>query len=297
AISAGAVNITHGAMISSSTSGQGQGGSIQVKVRNQIDIKGDSAAVDLEVAQGSQLEFQRSFPDQQTEVATSGIYASSSSTTSDAGIAGTIQIAASKIQLMEGGLINTATENASGGHIEIITPRLLYLHQGQMTTSVQGGQGQGGDITVANPAVVVLNAAQITAQADQGHGGDIKILSQQLIQSSRSLISASSRVGIDGHIMIHSPEETVSNSLTILPATFVDASGFFKQSCQKSSETSSRFVAIAFLGNPPAPNDWQSSQSLVHLEQQSKTTQHPLPQFKKPLVLFAQCATSRSTIE
>jgi len=294
AIAAGAIDITHGAMISSSTSGQGQGGSIQVQVKNQLDIKGDSAAIELQAAQGSQLEFQRSFPDQQTEVATSGIYASSSSKTAEAGIAGTIQIAASKIQLMEGGLINTATKNASGGHIEILTPRLLYLHQGQITTSVQGGQGQGGDITVANPAIVVLNAAQITAQADQGHGGDIKVLSQQLVQSSRSLINASSRVGIDGHIMIHSPEETVSNSLTILPATFVDASSFFKQSCQKPSETSSRFVAMAFLGNPPAPSDWQSSQTLRHLKQQPKTmsAKHPMPQFKKPLVVFAQCSAN-----
>jgi filamentous hemagglutinin family protein len=240
-LTANALSITEGAEISGSTSGRGQGGHINLNINGPISISGDSADVILKEPKDSQLKFQQDFPDYQKDrIAISGIYGNSFSNANDAGESGTIKIkTTNNINLTEGALINTSTQQAGGGHITITTPNLLYLQEGGITTSVHAGKGSGGDISIENPTFVVLNQGKIKAQADEGHGGDIYIKSEQFIASNNSLISASSRLGLDGLVYIDSPDVNVAGFLVVLPGGFVEAQ--LKQCTSEEIENPSNF--------------------------------------------------------
>jgi filamentous hemagglutinin family protein len=165
-----------------------------------------------------------------------GIYGASISNEKHAGKAGKIVIQADTVTLKDSGVIATGTTNASGGDINLIISNLLHL-QGDsgISTSVQGGKDNGGNITIENPTFVVLNQSKIKAQADKGQGGNIRIVAEQFIKSYESLISASSRLGLDGKIDISSPDKNVTEGMLILSNETMDASRMMKTPCEQMS--------------------------------------------------------------
>jgi filamentous hemagglutinin family protein len=215
--------INEGAVISSATHGHSLGGDIHLQINGTLTISGDSSDIVLNEPAKAQLDFLEIFPDIQTNFSASGIYSSSESVAPSAGQAGHIIIQAQNLNVTQGALINSSTQNAGGGSISLITPGLLYLRQSEMTTSVHGGSGDGGNIEIANPQFTVLNQGQITAQADAGHGGNIRIVAEQFIKSYESLISASSRLGLDGNVQIDSPTVDLDAMLVMLPGGYVEA--------------------------------------------------------------------------
>jgi filamentous hemagglutinin family protein len=258
-LTAGSLSITEGAVITSSTTSHGQGGDITIDVDGPVSISGDSANFKLNEPAESQLWFRKYFPDYQERISISGIYASSENRSDNAGIAGNIAVSANTINVTEGGLINTATQNAGGGNITLTTPHLLYLRAGEITTSVKGGTGSGGDITISQPGFVVLDNGLIKAQAYEGRGGNIRILAKQFIPSYDSLVSASSRLGIDGEVMISSPEEDISGSFLNLTTDFFDASALLKKKChlQDMNELSRFRIRTQREGMPMTPASFQ----------------------------------------
>ncbi len=256
-ITADQLVITDGAEISGSTSGRGQGGHIHLHINDTLSISGDSAHIILKESKGSQLQFQRDFPDaQENRIAISGIYASSSSHDDNAGEAGTIKINAYNLNLAEGASISTATQKASGGHITLMVPHLLLSQASYITTSVHGGTRDGGNITIGNPQFIVLNKGQIKAQANEGHGGNIRIVAEQFIPSADSLISASSQKGISGEVTISSLENNISDNLVVLENQSLKADQI-KTPCRKMQldEKPSRFTVTPLTAHPPAPDD------------------------------------------
>jgi len=249
-LTAGSLSITDGAVISASTSGNAQGGQIEIQIKGPVSISGNSAHIALKEAKASQKEFQAGFLDYQGDrVSISGIYGHSSSSADQAGEAGTITLSAQQINLTEGSVINTATENAGGGHIGLTTHNRLYLQDSEITTSVQGGTENGGNIAIDNPLFVILDNSLIKAQADAGRGGDIDIQSQHFVRSNESIVNASSKVGVDGEVVISSPEIDISQALNVLPKTLVDT--HFKRCNTPDIEQPSTFVIIPAYRVPP----------------------------------------------
>jgi len=249
-LSAGSLSITDGAVISASTSGNAHGGQIDIQVKGPICISGNSAHIALKEAKGSQKEFQSGFLDYQGDrVSISGIYGYSSSPAEQAGAAGTISLSAQQFKLTEGGLINTATENAGGGHITLNTDNLLYLQDSEITTSVQGGTENGGNLTIDNPEFVILNNSLIKAQADAGRGGDIEIKSEHFLPSNESIVDATSKVGLDGKIVISSPTCDMSQAVIVLPQKLIDS--HLKPCDTQDIERPSTFVINPGYREPP----------------------------------------------
>lgn len=166
--------------------------------------------------------------------------------------------------LLQGGVINTSTENAGGGNLALTISKRLYLQKGKVTTSVRGGTGDGGNLKIGAPDFVILANGRIVAQADEGHGGNIRIIAEQFIKSIDSLVSASSRLGLDGKVEIESPDENVSEGMLALAAEHIDASSLMKKRCEAMSyeeyQNRHRLVVFPIMGSPPSPFDLLPSQ-------------------------------------
>jgi len=246
-INAQQLSLNHGAYIASGTLGSGQSGSIEI-VTN-----------DLTLLDRSQ------------------IFGNSTSPKNDAGAAGEITIQANQVRLIQGSKINTSAHRAAGGKVILNLSDSLYLQRGQITTSVMGGKERGGDIVISNPQFVILNHAMIRAQADEGQGGDIQIKSSQLLRSTDSIITASSRLGINGHITISSPDESISNSLQLLPVSFFKdvSSLLLNKICRPTGEKVNTLLVIPLAGSWPLPQDLKPSSVLALSAKPSNSSVKP----------------------
>ncbi len=153
----------------------------------------------------------------------------------------------------------TTEAKGAGGKINIDAGNKIYLHNGGITSSVKQGKGEGGDVTT-NSEFVILNQGEITANADQGDGGAIFIRTENYIKSADSKVTATSKRGNDGTVEIQAPDIDVTSGLTLLPASFLDASRWMKTSCAaRVGEKASRLVIKGRDGVPTAFDDWQPS--------------------------------------
>jgi filamentous hemagglutinin family protein len=261
-LTAGRLIIEDGAVISSSTSGNAKGGDITIKANDFILVSGDSATIKLKSPGEIQLTYKKDFNKYEPDYSVSGIYAKSSGSGDSAGEAGQISIATPILKLINGGVINTSTQNAGGGNITMIVPQLIYLPTGEITTSVHGGKGNGGNVTIETPRFTVLNNSTIAAQADEGYGGNIRIIAEHFLKSYDSLISASSRLGIDGKVMIPFSDKTINGNLLTLSSNFQDNSQQLNP-CQANIVKLSRLEINLIEGVPNSPEDFQGSSSLL----------------------------------
>jgi len=248
----------NGGTINTSTNNSSKSGNLNIHV-NQLDINGQVTNLDL---------------------ATSGLYASSSSPKIDAGKAGNIIIEANSIHLNHNGKMTTSAQNAGGGNITLHNRGILYLYNGSIIASAHGGIGDGGNITIENPHFIILNQAEIKAQANAGNGGNIRAAAERLIKSYESVVSASSKFGLDGHIEIDSPKKNLTEGILTLSSEMVDASRMMKKSCNamtyQERENRSQFIVHPIAGNPASPYGLQPS---------------PLPKISQPNNINNQAKT------
>ncbi|MDM8549820.1 CHAT domain-containing protein [Desulfobacterales bacterium HSG2] len=166
--------------------------------------------------------------------------------------------------------ITTEAENAGGGKITINAGESLHLSDSRITTTVRGGSDDAGDIRI-DPEFVTLNQSKIIAKAYEGKGGNIHIVADHFIRSSDSEVDASSQLGIDGSVVIESPDTDAGVGLTVLSATYPDASKWMKTPCtQRSGEAVSRFLIRARDGIPTSLDDWLPSPPFVFEDSESE---------------------------
>jgi large exoprotein involved in heme utilization and adhesion len=149
----GAIALSGGAKVSSSTAGMGDGGTVKVTAQGPLSLSD----------------------------AGSGITASAASTAQ--GSAGSVTVSAPQITLMTGSEISSTTAGtAAGGPVVVTTPGALVLDgQGvagtQIAASATGTQsGPGGLVTVDANALTVAGGAQIASStAGPGKGGNVDV--------------------------------------------------------------------------------------------------------------------------
>ncbi|QTA91438.1 filamentous hemagglutinin N-terminal domain-containing protein [Desulfonema magnum] len=175
------------------------------------------------------------------------------------GSAGTITVEADdSVELFNNSVMITDAVSAGGGKISVNTESSLYLLNSEMSTSVREGIGKGGDISVVNSQSVILNHSNIRANAEAGDGGAIFINTENFIKSSDSRVTATSARGNEGTVNIECPYTDVSSGLTVMPGNYLDAGKWAKTPCSKrSAEDMSRFVIRHKDAAPGSPNDWQ----------------------------------------
>ena len=203
-------------MISTSTSGAGNGGDIIVS----------SPLIDLD-GKGSQI----------------------TAMSSGTGAAGSIMVTGGRLNLSNGATITTAAATADGGNITLSVADFLYLVSSKITTSVLGASGNGGNITI-DPSLIVLNHSSIIAQAVAGHGGNITINAGDFIASPDSVVSASSQLGISGTIELIGPRVDLNGSLVVLSSELRAAADVLRTGCDARGRKQSSLVDAGHGGLP-----------------------------------------------
>ena len=267
-IEARSLSIMDGAVISSSTSGQGQGGSVTLRLGEMFTIVGsDATAVASKEPAESQLAFQQQFSNLAQQPSNifqpTGVFSDSRGSERDSGNAGTINIGARIINLIYGGKISSAAQNADGGDISITAKKFLYMLQGgKITASVSGDNGHGGNISISEPQLIVLNDSEIVAQAAGGDGGNITLIADHFQGSFDSLTDASSPEGnLLGQVIIDAQLENLGK-MNISPEGFLIAADQLNADDQLSPPCSARLaenlsslVIIESKGGLSPPDD------------------------------------------
>jgi len=193
-IEAKAITLTDKSKISSSTSGSGDGGNVQIY------------AIDT-------ITFQNTLPDEQVEnprlhKGHSGIEAVSISQEADSGHAGEIWLETQHLSLSDNVKINTS--NLGGGDAGNIHVNVTNLDMSNNATiaSTNRGSGNAGNISLQVQDQLHLQNAHLTTEARNAQGGDITLQVGQLVYSQDSRITTSVRGGSGdgGNITIQTPE-------------------------------------------------------------------------------------------
>jgi filamentous hemagglutinin family protein len=262
-IQTGSLSLENGALLTASTTANGNAGNVNITARDFVMING-----------------------------TSGLFVSSQSNT---GTAGDIQIASPRVTLDNGGTINAQSNTGNGGNINIsgISPaaaNLIALRRGSKISSSSAGtiqqDGNGGNITINIPNGFVVTApnenSDISANAFGGSGGKVTINSQQnfwiaplsrveLEQSlgttdpnqlnpsnlSSNNITAISQVNpnLSGQVNITPPGIDITTGLAPLPNNVVDPSDRINPNCSAKSIGNNSFTNIGRGGIPSSPKD------------------------------------------
>jgi len=260
------LSLQSGGRISSSAGGAGAGGDLVVAATNKVSASGiggdgfgSGVYSDVQVQEGLSPDT-ASGNGGRIDLSATQVHlserASISAKSEGTGDAGSISVhAVESIVLESNSSITTEAEIAGGGQIDLQATDLSYLIDSSITSSVNDGTGNGGDITI-DPVFVILNNSQIIANAFAGNGGNISIVADYFIASQDSIVQASSQLGIDGNITIISPDQDVSDSLTVLTDSFLDASRLMQQRCaQRVVKGASQFVVAGAEGLPVDPDD------------------------------------------
>ena len=244
---AGKVELSDNAVISTSTSGAGQGGDL---VLTANDVFLDDARLEA-TSKSSGIDVSR---------------------TPNVGKAGNIDITPkSTLRLKNGSSINVGTEVANAGDITINKGRILQLSDSKINTPVHDGKGNGGNISINSP-IVALDSSDIIARAAKGKGGNISI-SGFLFQSPSSIVDASSELGIDGNIDFK-PDTNISGSIAVLPERFLNASQLLSERCvARLWNKLSSFVVKGRGGIPLSPGDLTPSNFLDYLPTEGNSPQ------------------------
>jgi hypothetical protein len=225
-----------GSTISTTTFGDGNGGSVVLNAGNGVTIEdGGNVSADS----GGELAGQEF---------------------SGTGFTGDINITAGTDIVLDGGIISTRAVTSDGGNIKLTAPNIVELVSSQITTSVESGVGGGGNINI-DPEFIVLNNSQITANAFGGPGGNISLTANNFVPSADSTVQASSALSTQGTIVIASPENNIAGAIAQLPQDIIDTSGLLPERCaaRTAGGAQSSFVVAGRGGLPTNPDNYLPS--------------------------------------
>ena len=277
-----ALTVTGGALISSSTFGSGNAGSITIKASERLSIEGfgiNATTNQIEpttIRTGGILlpEFvrqPRGLPQTVTGNAGTLIINTPSLQIEDralvtvrhdsAGNAGKIKIDADSMILNGEGQITATTASGKGGNINLNLKSDLILRNNSFMNTEALGTGNGGNITINSPIIAGFEDSDIIANAFQGNGGNIGITTQGIFGlkfrnelTNESDITASSQFGVNGIVEINNFGIDPSSGIVSLPVTLVDPSQQIASGC--SSNNDSSFVVTGRGGIPHNPNQY-----------------------------------------
>jgi large exoprotein involved in heme utilization and adhesion len=246
------VTLTEGAVISSSTFGPGQGGTVTVMATDTVAIVGRPSGLST-MAGGSGRGGDILLQAPSLMLTDGASITAKSTSTADAG---TIRLTVTESFLSENSIITTEANLADGGNIQVTVQELVRLQDSDITATVGGGvETIGGNITI-DSEFVILEGSRILAEAFQGQGGRIGMTAEAVLADAASRISASSTLGIDGTVDIQAPVRNLSGTVTPLPQTFRQVAALLRQRCAerlRGSQASS-FVLGGRDSLPAAPS-------------------------------------------
>ena len=180
--------------------------------------------------------------------------------------AGTLEINANSIFLNNDGIITAETAGGDQGNITLFSRDIRLLNQSQILTDAMNATG--GNITIDTDTLVGLGNSDITANALFGPGGRVEINAQAILGlefrdrlTKDNDITATSNLGpsFSGQVTLNTPDVELSDGLTELPASPVDAEGILANNlCGFENNRiagGSSFFITGKGGLPPTPED------------------------------------------
>jgi large exoprotein involved in heme utilization and adhesion len=214
--------------------GAGNAGAIEVEATDTISVSGTDSTISTTTfgeGNGGTIDLSAN----EIDILNGGSVTADSVST---GFTGDITIAAGNSIDMNGGAVSTRALTSDGGNIAMTAPDQVYLLDSEITTSVESGFGGGGNIDI-DPDFVILNNSEILANAFGGPGGNINIVAGNFIISADSRVDASSALGLDGTVNISSPDAEVAEDLAVLPENYLDVTSLMSERCGTTAGTSS----------------------------------------------------------
>ncbi len=161
---------------------------------------------------------------------------SSSNENRGRGDAGSVQVSAANLSLLEGAQITTSANAGAAGDIRITLPTtgLLRLESARepsviTTTSLPG---TGGRISIQKPRAIISNGGSILALGQQG-GANVELDAQYLISSSDRL----NRIEVSGNFLLEAAAYDVSAGTVNRDLSVIDASGVLRGQCAAVRQT------------------------------------------------------------
>ncbi|MBR8839469.1 MAG: filamentous hemagglutinin N-terminal domain-containing protein [Stigonema ocellatum SAG 48.90 = DSM 106950] len=259
-ITTGSLSVTNGAVITTSTDGRGDGGSVTINARDRVSLDGEGR---LQTNESGNFRH------------TSGVF----STVEKFGVGhgGSINVTAGSLYVTNGaalaantlgqgdpGMVNinvrdtasfdgkgknpnffssgvstqvTANAVGQGGSVNI-TAGLLYLTNDALLSASSDGKGDAGNVSVAVRGTLQANNGNISTNATQAGGGNVDITARDIRLRNNSAIKTNSGGGNGGNITL--------NAKTIVALEDSDILAFAPQG-QGGNIT---FNTRAFLSSP-----------------------------------------------
>ncbi|MBE9129120.1 MULTISPECIES: filamentous hemagglutinin N-terminal domain-containing protein [unclassified Coleofasciculus] len=296
------LSVRDGSIVSASTFGSGEAGSLFVNASESVELSGTSAAgipsglysqgfaagdgnnlavetQQLTVKNGARITVSTGTTEDDLVRFTSGNYdfgAGLRLTFADeaTGDAGTMRIAANSIRLDNGGALIAKTVSGEGGEIMLNAQDFIEMRRNSLISAeASGGEGNGGNITIDTEFLVAVSEenSDIVADAFGGDGGNIDITAQSIFglefrpqRTPKSDITASSRFGLNGNVTLNTPDVDPSSGLTQLPSEPIDVEGLVDRTCQADAQqNASEFVVTGRGGLPQQPTQPLVSEATI----------------------------------
>jgi filamentous hemagglutinin family protein len=270
--------VRDGALVSTAIFGSGKGGSLQITATDSVEVIGVSAlrpgsrglftssqgsgnAGDLRIDTGRLLVRDR---------------AVISSSSTQEGTAGDINITVRDTLQANNGTIATSADRSSGGDIKIAASNIRLSGNSDITSRVSSGAGGGGNIDLKAGSILAFDDSDILAFARDGKGGNITLDTPVFFGESYRpaprntdprTLDRNNRVDLNatgtlasGNIAL--PNTTfIQNSLTELSDDRINTDSLLASSCivRRSRLPRGSFTVTGTGGLPQRPGDVQMS--------------------------------------
>jgi filamentous hemagglutinin family protein len=273
-IATGILALTNGGLITASTVGQGDAGTITITARDSVSFDGvgsntipSGAYSTVEsgaVGQGRTIRVNTNL----FSITSKGVLSASSEGQGDAG---NLEVNARQLHLDNQGSIQAETASGQGGNIRLQVQDYLLLRRGSSISTTAGtaqAGGDGGNITFNGNFIVAIpnENSNINANAFTGKGGRVEITAQGIFgiqsrpqETPLSDITASSEFGISGTITLNTPDVNPSQGIVTLPTGLVDTNALIANSCIARSSRQGSFTIAGSGGLAASPDDLANS--------------------------------------
>ena len=206
AIEAGTIKLDDGARISTSTSGIGDGGPVQIVATGAITLvgaRGDGqgsaikASTEVEAEEAGEVEGPRTGHAGNISIQAPSLTLADGAeivgNTSLAGNGGEINIAVDHLEIANARIASESTgagADAGAGGDVVLSANTILLRGGALLSASSTGVGDAGTLAVTAQDSLTLDAAAIRTSAAHSAGGDIVITAGRQVMATDSLISA-----------------------------------------------------------------------------------------------------------
>ena len=276
---AGSIEITgntfeasNGSKLITTTNGKSKAGNITLNIKDNLTLTGGETGIFANTTENSTGPGGSIIIDPEVVNIFDGAQISVNS--SGKGIGGDIELTAGKLNL-NNGTISAETRSNTGGDITLNIQDLLLLRNSSQITTTAGNEqfgGNGGNININNPDGFIVafpnEDSNISANAFEGDGGRIDITAFGIFgiefrekPTSLSDITASSQFGTSGTVNIETPGIEPNPESEQLAEDAQTTE--VAQGCQGSGENAIAFFNMGRGGLPPQPGDTLSADNVI----------------------------------